>query len=296
MNPLLYKVLLAEESPIIQKVIEDILENEGFQIKTVCTGDEALEELFSFNPHIVMTSSDLQGTDGYELCRKIKTAGINTYIPVILLAGAYEPFDEDYARLVGLDDYILKPFEASELVGKAKKLLKIVGFETYDPPIYHDDCLPVLKSEEGIPSIQAEVEDVIIVEKISSTTASEEASFILHENKIEDPNIADKSLVKIKESPESVSYDEISNLLKKPLEEVFDHYLKLKLSQGISLSLQDNIKSLLYEIAPQMIDDMVRQKMDFVLSSIALDIENEIKKVLPEIIKTTIKERLEKVN
>lgn len=294
---MLYRVLLAEESPIITNVVEEILENEGFQIKSVCSGEEAFNELDAFNPHILLASSDLQGIDGYELCKRIKTIKINTKIPVILLAGAYEPFNQEYACAIGIDDYILKPFESSVLIGKIKKLLNFEGFESYEPPTYQEDLVSISNSQGYISSDKTDIDEVIIIENTVSTPPYIELSELSEEKEFEEKDISTESseLIKHKEPCNFVTPDEVSNLLKKPLEDVFDNYLKTRLSNDLSTICRDEVRRFLYEVAPQMIDEMVKQRMEFILSSMAIEIENEMKKVLPEIIKNIINKKLEKV-
>lgn len=297
-----FRILLAEESPIIQKVVEDILEKEGFEIKTVREGDGAIQELDSFKPHIILASSDLDGIDGYELCKKIKTMSANSNIPVILLAGAYEPYNEEYAWVVGVNDCILKPFESSELIGKVKKLLNIEGYAAYEPPSYQED-LPVLKPLETAPAAESQVEEIIIIENTASDITGAEPSIVTQENKAKEPQISNAPSSLSPDVINKTSYlepiidEKLHSLLKKPLEEVFEYYyLKSGLSEEISSSVRDKANNTLYEIAPKMIETMLRQKMDLLISSLAFEIESEIKKALPGIIEVTIKKTLEKVD
>lgn len=296
-----YRILLAEESPIIQKVVEGILEQEGFEIKTVSDGDEAFQELDSFTPHIVLASSNLRGMDGYELCKKIKIMGANSNIPVILLAGAYEPYNEEYAWIVGVNDFILKPFESSELIGKVKNLLNIEGYVAYEPPSYQE-YLPIPKPQETAPAAESQAKELIIIENTASNIAGAEPFIEMQENKIKEPQIFNALPIKISETinkneiPEPAPYEELEHLLKKPLEEVFEHYIKSRLSEELLSSARNKVRIALDEIAPKMIETMLRQKIDIVLSSTISEIEAEIKKALPGIVEVIIKKKLEKVD
>lgn len=293
-----HRVLIAEESPIMQKVVEGILEHEGFEFKTVSDCDNALQELGSFNPHIVLASSDLHGLNGYELCKELKNI---IDIPIILLAGAYEPYNEEYAWVVGVDDYILKPFEASDLIGKIKKLIGIEGYETYKPPSYEDD-LPILKSPEATSTADSQIEELIIIENTSSEiietkdslgsqTSAREEPIVFSEQSLPLPDVINKTTYSV-----PIIDKDIHNLLKQPLEDVLEYYLKSKLSEDISLSVKDRVSNVLYEIAPKMIEEMLRQRMAIIISSLASEIESEIKKTLPEIVEKIIMKKLEKVD
>src|SRR5271169_2514469 len=123
-----YKLLLADDSLTIQKVVELVLADEHFEIKSVNDGELALEAIGSFSPHIVLADIEMPKLNGYQLCEKIKNDTATVHLPVILLTGAFEPFDEEYAKAVGADDYIVKPFESQELISKVKSLL--IGVET----------------------------------------------------------------------------------------------------------------------------------------------------------------------
>lgn len=299
---MLHRILIAEESPIMQKVVEGILEQEGFEFKTVGDCDNALQELTFFNPHIVLASSDLHGLNGYELCKAIRnTNAANPDIPVILLAGAYEPYNEEYAFITGVDDYILKPFEASDLIGKIKKLLSIEGYETYKPPFYLDD-LPASRSSETASTSNSKIEELIIIENTSSEIIEREASSETQKSKIEEPHVFIApppplpDIIKKTAHSLPIIDKDIHLLLKQPLEDVLECYLKSKLSEELLLSVKDRVSSVLYEIAPKMIEEMLRQRMAIIISSLTSEIESEIKKTLPEIVEKIIMKKLGKVD
>ncbi|VAX30112.1 hypothetical protein MNBD_NITROSPIRAE02-473 [hydrothermal vent metagenome] len=112
------KLLLADDSITIQKVVELILADEGFEIKSVGDGEQAWAVIKEFMPDIVLADIEMPKINGYQLCEKIKSDEYTSDIPVILLAGAFEPIDEDLLKEVGADDYIVKPFESRELISK----------------------------------------------------------------------------------------------------------------------------------------------------------------------------------
>ncbi|MEW6001917.1 MAG: response regulator [Nitrospirota bacterium] len=119
------KLLLADDSITIQKVVEIILADEGFEIKTANNGEEALSVIPSFEPDIVLADIEMPKINGYQLCEKIKEDPSFYDMPVILLAGAFEPIDEDLLRQVRADDFIIKPFESQVLVNKINAVLEV---------------------------------------------------------------------------------------------------------------------------------------------------------------------------
>ena len=120
------KLLLADDSPTIQKVISLTFgDDEGFEVVAVGDGAEALRALAQEPPpDVVLADVVMPGPDGYELCERIKRDERLKKIPVVLLVGTFEPFNEAEARRVGADTVLTKPFQSiRNLVGKVGSLL-----------------------------------------------------------------------------------------------------------------------------------------------------------------------------
>lgn len=116
------RILVADDSVTIQKVIALTFADEPFEVQSVGTGAEALELINSWKPDIVLADVIMPQMNGYELCRAVKGQQESSSTPVILLAGTFEAFDEEEAKSVGADDYITKPFESGELIEKVNVL------------------------------------------------------------------------------------------------------------------------------------------------------------------------------
>ncbi|HYJ44987.1 MAG TPA: response regulator, partial [Pyrinomonadaceae bacterium] len=118
------KLLLADDSITIQKVIDLTFSDEGLEVVTVSDGQQALEKLEEFTPDIVLADVFMPRLSGYKVCEHIKRTERLSHIPVMLLVGSFEPFDEAEARRVGADDYLTKPFQSIRtLIGKVRNLL-----------------------------------------------------------------------------------------------------------------------------------------------------------------------------
>lgn len=118
------KLLLADDSITIQKVVNLTFADEGIEVITVGDGDAAMEKFAEFTPDLVMADVNMPGLNGYELCEIIKRNEATSRIPVILLVGSFEPFDEAEANRVGANDFLTKPFQSiRQLVGKVTDLL-----------------------------------------------------------------------------------------------------------------------------------------------------------------------------
>jgi CheY-like chemotaxis protein len=121
---------LADDSVTIQKVVNLTFADEGVEVTAFGDGDAAVEHLSSFTPDLVMVDVNMPGRNGYEICELIKSDPATSHIPVILLVGSFEPFDEDEAKRVGADDYMTKPFQSiRQLVNKVGELLNRASSE-----------------------------------------------------------------------------------------------------------------------------------------------------------------------
>src|SRR3954463_13017557 len=115
------RILLADDSVTIQKVIELTFMDEDFEVRAVSNGDEALALLSEVKPDFVIADVHMPGANGYEVCRKSKQLRIS--VPVLLLVGTFEPFDENEARAAGADSFLKKPFDSQELLQRVQELL-----------------------------------------------------------------------------------------------------------------------------------------------------------------------------
>jgi CheY-like chemotaxis protein len=121
------KILLADDSITIQKVIELTFSDEDFDVVTVGNGRLAIEKAPDLRPDIVLCDIIMPEKDGYEVCDFIKSHPALSHVPVLLLTGAFEPFDQERAARVGADGYLAKPFEPQTLIAKVKALLSQAG-------------------------------------------------------------------------------------------------------------------------------------------------------------------------
>lgn len=118
------KLLLADDSITIQKVVDLTFADEGVEVIAVNNGAEALEKLEEVTPDVVLADVFMPEVSGYQVCEHIKTNEKLKRIPVMLLVGSFEPLDETEARRVGADDILTKPFQSiRNLVDKVGALL-----------------------------------------------------------------------------------------------------------------------------------------------------------------------------
>lgn len=130
------KLLLADDSITIQKVVKLTFADEGLEVTTVSNGDLAVEKIEDLSPDIVLADIHMPGLNGYEVCEFVKRDERFRHIPVMLLVGSFEPFNEAEARRVGADDYLTKPFQSiRQLVSKVGALLSGKSTEDETPTL-----------------------------------------------------------------------------------------------------------------------------------------------------------------
>jgi len=110
------KLLLADDSLTIQKVVNLTFADEGIEVLTAGNGDLALEMINASRPDVVLADVNMPGLSGYEICERIRNDDLTKDLPVLLLVGSFEPFDEDEAHRVGANGYLTKPFQSIRLL------------------------------------------------------------------------------------------------------------------------------------------------------------------------------------
>jgi len=119
------KLLLADDSITIQKVVGIIFATEDYELLTVSDGDKAYDLALTHKPDLVIADIVMPGKDGFELCRAIKSDPDLGTTSVLLLPGAFETFDEARAVDVCADGWLTKPFESQALIDKVTALLEM---------------------------------------------------------------------------------------------------------------------------------------------------------------------------
>src|SRR5262245_50658026 len=117
------KLLLADDSVTIQRVIELTFADENVQVIAVCDGQQAIDRIKADRPDIVLADIGMPERDGYEVASFVKSTPDFSHIPVLLLTGAFEPVDEARARGVGADGVLVKPFEPQMVISRVRELL-----------------------------------------------------------------------------------------------------------------------------------------------------------------------------
>jgi DNA-binding response OmpR family regulator len=333
------RLLLADDSITIQKVVELVLAEEDFEIKAVSNGEEALNAIESFTPDIVLADIEMPKMNGYQLCEKIKQNPATASVPVILLAGAFEPIDEELARQVGADDSVIKPFESQELISKINAALTMASAgegeasfaEAVEEPFEIaeeaeeisavdesievadlDEDLWAMEEVEGA-SEEFPAEEAIAEEELSTTEAEielPEAEF--PEVAAPEPGVArpdaetgrpDTGAAAREVAMPAVSLpskEELLGIFEKTVQERVSDFLstvdiKEAMLASLMPSLRDSIDKILWEIAPEIVEKMVREALKGSMASLTKEIEKVIWETVPDLAGTMISKEIERI-
>ncbi|MBN2408488.1 MAG: response regulator [Candidatus Aminicenantes bacterium] len=153
-----YKVILADPSPSVQKVVQMAFPEPEFEVQAIEDGLQVIEALDRIDPDAVLLSPDLPSRDGYEVGHYLRSRKESKNVVLILIKNAFEPLDKERLNGLACDAIIQKPFDSERLA----RLIR----ETVDrhkvPPSFPEESLiedvpsagvlPLFQEEEFIPS------------------------------------------------------------------------------------------------------------------------------------------------
>ena len=120
----MHKLLLADDSVTIQRVIELTFSGEDIHVIAVNDGEQAIARIPTEMPDIVLADIGMPKKGGYDVAAFVKGRGELQHIPVLLLAGAFEPVDQARAEQVRCDGVLIKPFEPRQVIERVRELLE----------------------------------------------------------------------------------------------------------------------------------------------------------------------------
>ena len=114
------KILIVDDDRDIAQIVQLLLEGEGYDTQTAASGSEALEKIDS-SVDLVILDIMMAGMNGFEVCRRIRES---SYAPILFLSAMSGDTEKVAALTAGGDDYLCKPFSASELIARVRALLR----------------------------------------------------------------------------------------------------------------------------------------------------------------------------
>jgi|Deesub1362A_J573_1020465.scaffolds.fasta_scaffold00890_12 CheY-like chemotaxis protein len=296
------KVLLADDSVTIQKVVELVLSEEGFEIKAVKNGEEALSAVYDFKPDIVLADIKMPGINGYELAEKIKSNPETKDIPVILLAGAFEPLDEERAKNSGANDSLVKPFESEDLLNKINTL---IGTKKEEMPAEEEPVTEEVPAEEEILDIESLTEvgpEEALEAEVLEEVSEEAIEAALPEVSVEEEEAKEE---KPAERPEEIKLqmpdtETLSNIFKEAVNEKLPELLKdIDLTdivfEALTQTIKDSVEKVLWEVAPEVTEKLLKEAVKDTMNSLTKELENIIWETVPELAESIIRKEIEKI-
>ncbi|MBL8915664.1 MAG: response regulator, partial [Archangium sp.] len=113
-------VLVADDSLTIRKVVGMLFATEDLTLTAVDNGIDAVARARELRPDLVLADCMMPGKNGYDVCSELKNDPNTAHIPVLLLAGTFEPFDPARAQACGANGHIPKPFDSASFLDRVK--------------------------------------------------------------------------------------------------------------------------------------------------------------------------------
>ena len=118
------KILVVDDEPSLVKTLQCRLEANNYQVITACNGREAMEKALAEKPDIILLDIMMPVMDGLEMLEKLRMTDEGKEIAVIMLTACSSKQDIERANACQIEDYIVKPFDLSELLEKIQNILK----------------------------------------------------------------------------------------------------------------------------------------------------------------------------
>jgi DNA-binding response OmpR family regulator len=116
------KILVIDDDKDLLDITQTLLVKQGFEVETNVNWDDALQKIEAFQPQLILLDVFLNGIDGLDICRQLKSMPHTKHIPVMIFS-AYPSVAENVIYEYGADDFIAKPFEVSDLITKMHSVL-----------------------------------------------------------------------------------------------------------------------------------------------------------------------------
>ena len=117
------RILVVDDDNDLLEVTRTLLEKKGYEVASHTTWDEAIHRIEVFEPQLILLDVFLNGVDGLEICKQLKSMSHTKHIPVLIFS-AYPRIAEKVIYEYGADGFIEKPFELNDLISKVYSVLQ----------------------------------------------------------------------------------------------------------------------------------------------------------------------------
>jgi DNA-binding response OmpR family regulator len=325
------KVLLADDSATMQKVVDLVLREQGYEVVSANNGQEAMTHISATPPPaLVLAYIKLPGLDGYKLCQQIKTSPATQGIPVILLAGAFDPVDESMKAKVGANDTLVKPFQAEELL---KKIQALIGSAAPEAAAAAGGDEIMFEGEDAGMSFAgvAEAEETVVMEPAEAEAVMAEAveaepveAAAVDETVLMEPAAAEAVMAEAVEAgpvmaepvmeeapaaaPAAAPVQSAAGLEGAGIEAAVRQAVEAKVTEAMAaIDLRDLIlkalephakealEKIAYDAVPEFLDRTLRGTITESLGAVNKELENIIWETVPQLADTMLKKEMERI-
>ncbi len=256
------RILVIDDSPIVRKMAEIALEEEGYEVYTAENGEDGIKITEAVLPSVILIDFIMPKMSGYQFCQAIKENETLKNIPIILITGKGEDVGRKFYEKFKVSDYFIKPFKSADLVDKVNSIMQMQSSMTKEAvnlesapeePVTFELPEPITAAtieEQKITEIPIPEEPVTfeLPEPITAATIEEQkiTEIPIPEEPVifELPEIAKTDELKIiqksfKESPEKIPMEylyisEIQNTFEKVIRKVFQEEFQCAIQKNIS--------------------------------------------------------------
>lgn len=129
-------VLVIDDEAIARRMVENTLEDGGYNVITAVNGEQGLELLKQFECQLVVTDWEMPTMNGIDFCKAVRSGDFPHYVYVIMVTARDRPSDTISGLTIGADDYVTKPFNPGELLMRVNTGRRIIGMESREMTIF----------------------------------------------------------------------------------------------------------------------------------------------------------------
>ncbi|HUU50381.1 MAG TPA: response regulator [Nitrospinota bacterium] len=314
------KILLADDSVTIQKIVEITFQEEDFEVCVVGNGLDALQKVKGDRPDIILADISMPGLNGIDLCEKLKSDSQYKDIPFILLTNSFEEFDKKKGDKIGVNGYIEKPFESQDLLDMVQSLVEEkvsdleeeLGLELIDEeekkekiitstPIESEDKDKLSEELKDITEITEEeisLEELTKEEELPSKQVEEEPP--KEEKEITKEKTPQEDILSLKKEREEevIEKEQEQDIFKPPTEtkvfEKFEPKEEIKDFEEERLDLKE-LDQVLGRYLRNLLETTFKSSLDQMTPRINEIVEKVTKEMVPGIAESIIKKEIEKL-
>ncbi len=144
------KILVVDDTPASLKLLTDIMKAEGYEVRSAINGELALNSALSNPPDLILLDIRMPDMDGFEVCRRLKSAQATQEVPVIFVTAASETDDKIHGFGLGAVDYVTKPYQRDELLSRVRAHLELHQLRHHLSDVVNERTIQLMESEKKL--------------------------------------------------------------------------------------------------------------------------------------------------